>query len=222
MRLVMATAVAAAAGPLLAAAAAPDTEATAQDQRARIAAMAARYAAAWTSGDAASVAAFFAPDGRLTINGGAPATGRDAIAADARGFMDAFPDLAVTFDRLGYSGGRWLFHWTLTGTATGPGGKGAAVRISGVEAWLIGPDGLITESSGSFDAADYARQLERGASASDADLAPILTNRTGVILVEIQREDVFDQAGVRLFGGHAALLWRRIEGRWLIAADFSN
>lgn len=40
--------------------------------------------------------------------------------------------------------------------------------------------------------------------------------------VEIQKYDVFDAAGERLFGGYASLLWRRIAGRWLIAADVSN
>jgi hypothetical protein len=40
--------------------------------------------------------------------------------------------------------------------------------------------------------------------------------------VEIQKYDVFDAAGERLFGGYASLFWRKIEGRWIIAADVSN
>lgn len=40
--------------------------------------------------------------------------------------------------------------------------------------------------------------------------------------VEIQKYDVFDAGGARLFGGYASLLWRKIGGRWLIAADVSN
>ena len=40
--------------------------------------------------------------------------------------------------------------------------------------------------------------------------------------VEIQKYDVFDAVGERLFGGYASLLWRRVEGRWIIAADVSN
>jgi hypothetical protein len=47
----------------------------------------------------------------------------------------------------------------LIGTNTGPGGTGSKVRISGYELWKIGDDGLITESKGNFDAADYERQL---------------------------------------------------------------
>ena len=40
--------------------------------------------------------------------------------------------------------------------------------------------------------------------------------------VEIQRYEVFDADGNRLFGGYASLLWRKIDGRWLIASDISN
>jgi len=55
-----------------------------------------------------------------------------------------------------------IFHWTLTGTNTGPGGAGKAVRISGYELWTLGGDGLIAASQGHFDAAEYQRQLKEG------------------------------------------------------------
>lgn len=51
---------------------------------------------------------------------------------------------------------------TLAGANTGPGGTGKRVRISGFEEWRIGADGLIAESRGHFDSAEYLRQLERG------------------------------------------------------------
>lgn len=54
------------------------------------------------------------------------------------------------------------FHWTFTGTNTGPGGTGNRVRVSGFEAWRLGADGLILESQGWFDAAEYERQLAHG------------------------------------------------------------
>jgi hypothetical protein len=54
------------------------------------------------------------------------------------------------------------FHWTFTGTNTGPGGTGNRVRISGFEEWTIGDDGLIAQSQGHYDQAEYDRQLERG------------------------------------------------------------
>jgi hypothetical protein len=129
---------------------------------ARLREFAARYTAAWCSRDAASVASFFAGDGSLQINEGAPAVGGTAIAAAAQGFMTAFPDLVVTMDSLGVEGSRVTYQWTLTGTNTGPGGTGRAVRISGHEEWTIGGDGLIARSLGHFDEADYQRQLQAG------------------------------------------------------------
>jgi predicted ester cyclase len=119
----------------------------------------AKYTAAWCSQNAASVAAFFAENGSLTINDGAPAVGRTAITAAAQGFMTAFPDMVVAMDGVGVEGGRAVYRWTLTGTNTGPGGTGKAVRVSGYEEWTFGPDGLIAESRGHFDEAEYHRQL---------------------------------------------------------------
>ncbi len=120
------------------------------------------YAKAWCSDDAGRVAAFFSPNGSLKVNDGAPATGRVAIAALARGFITAFPNMIVSFDRLAHERGRMQFHWTLTGTNTGPGGTGKFVRISGCEDWGFGSDGLIAESLGRFDGAEYERQLRLG------------------------------------------------------------
>jgi uncharacterized protein (TIGR02246 family) len=120
------------------------------------------YTAAWCSQNAASVASFFAEHGSLTINQGSPCVGRAAITAAAQGFMTAFPDMVVTMNRLGVDLGRITYHWTLTGTNAGPGGTGKAVRISGSEEWRIGADGLIAESKGHFDEAEYQRQLKTG------------------------------------------------------------
>ena len=120
------------------------------------------YTAAWSSQNAASVAAFYSPDGSLKINDGPPAVGRAAIAQAAQGFMTGFPDLKVLMDDLTIDGERVVYHWTLQGKNTGPGGTGKQVRISGFERWRLGADGLIAESNGHFDAAEYQRQLERG------------------------------------------------------------
>ena len=95
------------------------------------------YTAAWGSQDAASVAAFFTESGSLRINDGTPSVGRPAITAAAQGFMTAFPDLLVVMDSLPIDGNHAVYHWTLTGTNTGPGGTGRAVRISGYEEWAI-------------------------------------------------------------------------------------
>jgi predicted ester cyclase len=125
-----------------------------------------RYARAWCSQNPESVASFFAEAGSLRVNEDIPAVGRAAITEVARGFMTAFPDMTVTMDNLILGPRRVVFHWTLTGTNTGPGGTGKRVRISGFEEWRIDADGLIAESKGHFDSADYQRQLERGVDGS--------------------------------------------------------
>jgi len=122
-----------------------------------------RYTAAWCSQDAASVAALYAPNGSLTINDGLPSVGRTAITAAVQEFMTAFPDLKVIMNDVSIDGERATYRWTLEGTNTGPRGNGAHVRISGFEEWRIDADGLIAESLGHFDAANYQRQLEHGA-----------------------------------------------------------
>lgn len=121
--------------------------------------LAERYTAAWCSQNPGSVASFYAPDGALAINGGEPSVGRAVISETVRSFMTAFPDLCVRMDRLVTAGDRIEYHWTLTGTNTSPGGTGRAVHISGYESWRFTADGLICESQGHFDAAEYHRQL---------------------------------------------------------------
>jgi predicted ester cyclase len=124
---------------------------------------AACYTAAWCSQNAEQVASFFLPNGSLSVNDSMPAVGRRAIQEVAQSFMTAFPDLQVILDRLVIKGDRAEYHWTLVGTNTGPGGTGNPVRISGLELWKFGEDGLIASSEGRFDAADYQRQLGLGA-----------------------------------------------------------
>ena len=121
-----------------------------------------RYAQAWCSQNPESVATFFAERGSISINNGPPAVGRAAIAREAQAFMTTFPDMVVTFDKLEPTPNGVEFHWTLTGTNTGPGGTGKRVRISGYELWKIDNDGLVAESKGHFDAAEYERQLKHG------------------------------------------------------------
>jgi len=120
------------------------------------------YTAAWCSMDPAAVAAHYAPEGSLAINGGEPAVGRAALTAVAASFYEALPDMQVFFRDLVVDGERIEFRWTFTGTNTGPGGTGKAVRVDGFESWTIDTDGLIAASIGSYDAEEYARQLAEG------------------------------------------------------------
>jgi predicted ester cyclase len=121
-----------------------------------------RYAEAWCSHHPAKVASFFAENGSLRVNDGPTAVGRAAIVEIAREFMRDFPDIIVTFDKLEPRGDATAFHWTLIGTNAGPGGTGNRVQISGYELWKIENDGLIRESKGNFDSAEYERQLKHG------------------------------------------------------------
>src|SRR5262245_31549880 len=120
------------------------------------------YTAAWCSQNAASVAAFFADGASLKINKGLPAVGRKAIEAVAQGFMSAFPDMVVTMDGIDMEGDQVVYRWTLSGKNSGAGGTGQSVRISGHEKWTIAADGLIADSKGHFDDAEYNRQLKHG------------------------------------------------------------
>jgi uncharacterized protein (TIGR02246 family) len=123
---------------------------------------AAAYTEAWSSHDASRVASYFSKSGSLKVNNAEPAVGREAIAAVAQGFVDGFPDFVLTMNSLQVSAETVEYHWTFSGTNTGPGGGGQAVRFSGYEEWSIGDDGLVSESRGHFDEVEYARQLEFG------------------------------------------------------------
>ncbi|HEU5207103.1 MAG TPA: nuclear transport factor 2 family protein [Gaiellaceae bacterium] len=130
----------------------------AQDE-ARVRGFAHSYTDAWCSHDPTRVAAHFAPGGTIAINGGAPAEVTDV----ARSFIDAFPDIQVFMDDVVLNDETVEYHWTFTGTNTGPGGTGRAVRITGFEEWALGEDGLVLESRGTYDQDEYDRQLEHDA-----------------------------------------------------------
>jgi uncharacterized protein (TIGR02246 family) len=125
-------------------------------------AFATRYAEAWSSQDPEAFARFYAENGSLTINDGEPSAGREAVEQTAREFMTAFPDMRVRLVELRREGDRVNFYWHWTGTNTGPGGTGNRVDLTGHEEWTIGDDGLILESRGHLDEAEYQRQLNAG------------------------------------------------------------
>jgi hypothetical protein len=125
---------------------------------ARIREFARSYTDAWCSHDPTKVADHFVPGGMIAINGGDPTE----VTEVARAFIDAFPDIQVFMDDVVLNDETVEYHWTFTGTNTGPGGTGKAVRITGFEEWTIGDDGLVVESRGNYDEDEYARQLEHG------------------------------------------------------------
>ena len=117
------------------------------------------YTEAWCSRDAARVAAHYAPGATIAINGG-EATGIEEVAAV---FIAAFPDITVYQDDLVVGNETVEYRWTFTGTSSE---TGKWVRIAGFEEWVIGSDGLIETSKGTFDEAEYDRQLREGAAES--------------------------------------------------------
>ena len=118
-----------------------------------------RYTAAWCSQQPTRVAAHYAADGRIAVNGAASAS----ILEVAESFMAAFPDMVISMDDVIEREDENIeYHWTLDGTNTGPGGTGNHVRISGFETWTMGADGLVASSLGTFDQAEYERQLAEG------------------------------------------------------------
>ena len=114
------------------------------------------YTEAWCSHDPARVASYYAPGGTIAINGGEAAP----IAEVAQSFIAAFPDIEVLQDDLVVVDDVVEYHWTFTGTTAE---TGKWVRIAGFEDWTIGADGLIARSRGTYDLAEYDRQLREGA-----------------------------------------------------------
>ncbi len=121
--------------------------------------VAAGYAAAWTSGSPAAVAACYAPDGQITINRGDTLRGRAAIADMAAGFHAAFPGLVVLCDQVRTAGSHVLFAWTLQGRHIDTGND---VRVGGWEEWELDDDCRIRSSLGWFDTEEYQRQIAEG------------------------------------------------------------
>jgi nuclear transport factor 2 (NTF2) superfamily protein len=127
----------------------------AHDRR-QIEELARSYTKAWCSRDAERVASHYAPGGTIAINAGEPAP----IAEVAESFIAAFPDIEVLMDDLVLKDDGVEYRWTFTGTSAE---TGKWVRIPGFEEWTIGADGLIAQSLGHYDQAEYDRQLREGA-----------------------------------------------------------
>jgi predicted ester cyclase len=124
--------------------------------RQQIEQLARAYSEAWCSREPRRVAAHYVAGGTIAINGGEPAP----ITAVAESFVSAFPDIEVVMDDLVVTDDLVEYHWTFTGTSAE---TGKSVRIPGFEEWTIDADGLIVESRGHYDQAEYDRQLREGA-----------------------------------------------------------
>ena len=126
--------------------------------RQRLLDLAASYTSAWNSGDPAQVVEHYEPGAMIAINGGDPTP----IPAVAESFMADFPALELEQgDVILRDDDTVEYHWTLRGEHAGTGKR---VDISGFEEWTIGADGRVAASRGTFDAAEYERQVAHGVS----------------------------------------------------------
>ncbi len=113
------------------------------------------YTAAWNTGSPDAVAAFFAVDGRIEINGGEAWIGRAGVAQMAAGFFADVPDLALVCNGVRCAGDHVVYLWTFTGAHSTTKNR---LSIAGWEEWDIDRNFKVTMSRGWFDAEDYARQ----------------------------------------------------------------
>jgi predicted ester cyclase len=89
---------------------------------------------------------------------------RPGLLDVAEAFIAAFPDIQVLMDDVVLRGdGSVEYRWTFTGTSAD---TGKSVRVPGYEEWTVAPDGLIAESRGHYDQAEYHRQLQHGIGAA--------------------------------------------------------
>lgn len=114
------------------------------------------YTAAWNSGDPAQVVEHYEPGAMIAINGG----DQTPIPVVAESFMADFPQLELEQGDVVLRDDEIVeYHWTLRGEHSGTGNR---VDISGFEEWTLGSEGLVSSSRGTFDAAEYERQVAHG------------------------------------------------------------
>ena len=122
----------------------------------RVQAMAEAHAAAWCAGDTAAIAALWAEDGSISVNGGEAHVGHAAIAENAQGLLETFPGLTVRVAGTRAAGRRAIFFWVLEGQHAETGNR---ISIQGWHEWTLGPDGRVARCLGVYDAEEMARQV---------------------------------------------------------------
>jgi steroid delta-isomerase-like uncharacterized protein len=122
-----------------------------------------READAWNAHDPSAVAGFYAADATEHDAGGETATGREAIAARTKLFLDAFPDLRVDTGSIEVDGNTFTWEWKASGTNSGslagmePTNK--PVVVEGCSVGMVGDDGLIRRETDYWNEASMMRQL---------------------------------------------------------------
>ncbi|MEM7319597.1 MAG: SgcJ/EcaC family oxidoreductase [Pseudomonadota bacterium] len=131
-----------------------DRVATSQDIMQKLAQ---EYAIAWSSGNAAEVAAFFSEDGEICVNRGDVFRGREAITKMAEGYFTDFPDFDLRCDLMRKAGSHAVFVWTFEGHHDETGNH---VVSHGWQEMELTEDYKIKSSLGWYDPEDYERQIK--------------------------------------------------------------
>jgi steroid delta-isomerase-like uncharacterized protein len=122
-----------------------------------------REVESWSAHDPVGVAALYAEDATVTDAGGETATGRDAIAARAKQYMDAFPDLRFEVQSIEVDANTFTMEWRASGTNSGSlAGMPATnkpVVVDGCDVGEFGDDGLIHRETDYWNEASMLRQL---------------------------------------------------------------
>ncbi len=121
--------------------------------------MAQDHCAAWSARSPDDVAARYAENVTMIMNGGDAMTHRAEIAQMAAGFMADFPDLVLRLDGVLVAPGHMVYSWTFEGHHNR---TGHLVGFSGWEEWDLEKDLKVTRSPDWFDAEDYGRQVSGG------------------------------------------------------------
>lgn len=122
----------------------------------RVLQMAQEHCAAWSEGRPEKIVELFSEDGSITVNGGAPHTGWDEIAANARGLLATFPGLVVHCRGTRHARDRAVFLWTLEGRHAETGNP---VSLDGWHEWELDEDFKVKRCRGYFDTEDLERQI---------------------------------------------------------------
>ena len=118
--------------------------------------MAHDHCAAWTERRPDDVAARYSETTSFAMNWAEPMTSRAEISAMAAGFLNDFPDLVLTCDKVLVAPQHMIYAWTLTGHHKETGNY---VEFSGWEEWDLDEDLSVVKSLGWYDGEDYERQV---------------------------------------------------------------
>lgn len=122
-----------------------------------VAAIAQRYAAAWTSHDPAAILALHAEGSTFEAHGrSGEVRGHDALLTEFSGIFERYPGFDAVIHRLLLGDRHWTLDWTLTFQPPGQDRRG----FRAVDIVEIDDDGLVTRKDTFFDYAQMKAALE--------------------------------------------------------------